>query len=355
MDPSNNNHREIDQYLICTTNLCTDARRNDGKIMNFALFLLTSFLGGLSSFGWNTTGITIMNSSQLSHGSDLFFDSDDTLYIVDEYSNYIVWKLPKNAVTATVIAGISQLSGGNSSQLNYPQGVYFDSNQNLYVTDYYNYRVQKYTNGSTLGVTIAGISDSNGTALNQFGGLRYFTFDSTETYMYVTDCDNHRIMRYLTNSTTGSNGTVVAGGNGSGTATTQLNYPWGIHYLPSVSNYLYITNCYGHTVMQWIPGASSGIFIVGTPGVLGNNATLLNGPMGIKIDAYLNMYVVDNGNNRVQMFCQNSQTGITIAGNGTAGSSATEFNGPRGIAFDSLMNMYISDQGNMRIQKFLKL
>jgi nicotinamide mononucleotide (NMN) deamidase PncC len=254
-----------------------------------------------------------------------------------------------------VIAGIPQLSGGNSTLLNYPQGVYIDANKNLYVTDYYNYRVQKYMNGSTTGVTIAGISGSAGVASNQFAGLRYFTFDSTETYMYVTDCDNHRIMRYLTNSTTGSNGTVVAGGNGSGTATTQLNYPWGIHYLPLVSNYLYITNCYGHTVMQWIPGASSGVFIVGTPGVAGSNATLLNGPMGIKIDAYLNMYVVDNGNNRVQMFCQNSQTGITIAGNGVAGSGATQLNAPRGIAFDSAMNMYIGDPGNSRIQKFVKL
>ncbi|CAF1021950.1 unnamed protein product [Adineta steineri] len=77
--------------------------------------------------------------------------------------------------------------------------------------------------------------------------------------------------------------------------------------------------------------------------------------MGIKIDSFMNIYVVDNGNNRIQLFCANSNTGITIAGDGTANSGATQFNNPRGIAFDSAMNMYVGDQGNNRVQKFTKL
>jgi tripartite motif-containing protein 71 len=309
----------------------------------------------LSSYGWNTIGIIVLSSEQITHPSDLFFDSNDTLYIVDEYANSVVWKLVQNATSPTVIAGKAGSLGSDSAQLDYPQGVYVDSKQNLYVSDYFNYRVQKYVGGSPIGSTIAGISASAGTALNQFGGLRYFWLDPTETYMYVTDCDNHRIMAYPTNSTTGSDGNVVAGGNGSGTASTQLNYPWGIHYRPSISNYLYITNNYGHSVMQWIPGDLSGTFIAGTPGISGSSATLLNSAMGIKIDSYLNMFVVDAGNNRVQMFCYNNQTGITIAGTGTAGNDVTQFNNPRGIAFDSSMNMYISDYGNSRVIKFLKL
>jgi DNA-binding beta-propeller fold protein YncE len=92
-----------------------------------------------------------------------------------------------------------------------------------------------------------------------------------------------------------------------------------------------------------------------TPGVPGSNATLLNTPIGVRLDAYLNLYVVDNGNHRVQMFCQNSLTGITIADDGVSGSTATRLNGPRGIAFDSQINMYIGDLSNTRVQKFLKL
>ena len=118
---------------------------------------------------------------------------------------------------------------------------------------------------------------------------------------------------------------------------------------------MYITNAASHTLMKWIPGASSGIVVAGTGNVSGSSSTLLNTPRGVKIDAYQNVYVVDSNNHRVQLFCANSRTGTTIAGTSTASNSATQLSGPRGIAFDSSMNMYISDSGNNRIQKFLKL
>lgn len=278
-----------------------------------------------------------------------------TLYAADENANFVIWKLLKNAVNATVIAGTDQSSGSSSTQLQNPNDVYIDRNGSLYVTDCYNSRIQKFINGSNVGVTIAGVTGSIGPSVNQLDNPRYLTFDSTDTYMYVADSNNNRIMRYLTNSTSGTNGILVAGGTGANDINTSLNYPWGIHYLPSVSNDLFIANYDGHSVMRWTPGASSGVFVAGTPGVSGSNSTLLNNPRSIKINNYLNTYVVDSGNNRVQMFCAGSQTGITVVGTGVAGSSAMQLDGPRGIAFNSTMNMYIGDTNNQRVQKFLKL
>ena len=313
-------------------------------------------LSGVSgNLRWNTTGITVLSAPTLSFTSGLFFDSYDTLYIVDETGNHVVWKLFQGSSTPIRVAGLFQIPGSNASELYNPQDAYLDSNQNVYVVDCNNHRVQKFLSGSLNGVTITGTTASSGSALNQLSNPRYFTFDSTETYFYLADTGNHRIMRYATNSISGVNGTVVAGGNGAGNTNNQLISPWGIYYPSTVSNFLYITNSGGHTVMQWAPGASSGTVIAGSPGLAGSNASMLNIPMGIKMDRYLNMYVVDSGNNRVQMFCQNNQTGITIAGDGTQGSSATQFRGPRGIAFDSQMNLYIGDLYNSRVQKFLKL
>ena len=285
----------------------------------------------------------------------MFFDPSDTLYIADESGNHVVWKLPQGSSTPIHVAGLYQSGGQNASQLHNPQVAYVDSNQNVYVVDCLNYRVQKYINGSPNGVTIAGITASSGSALNQLFNPRYFTFDSTETYFYLADSGNSRIMRFATNSTSGTNGTLVAGGTGGGNANNQLNTPWGIYYPSAVSNFLYITNMGGHTVMKWAPGATSGTVIAGSPGVAGSNATLLNNPIGITLDTYLNMYVVDNANNRVQMFCQNNLTAITIAGDGSLGNNATQLHGPRGIAFDSQMNLYIGDLYNTRVQKFMKL
>ncbi|CAF1443532.1 unnamed protein product [Adineta steineri] len=308
----------------------------------------------INNYRWNTTGITVLDISFLYYPTDMYFDPNDTLYIVDEL-NQIIYKLLKNASIPTRIAGLLLSAGSNASQFSTPQGVYVDSKGSLYVTDYYNSRVQKFVNGSTLGITMAGINSSAGAALNQFNGLRYFAVDVTETYMYFTDYNNNRIMSYQMNSTTGTNGQIVAGGAGAGNTNTQLNSPWGISYLPTISNYLYITNNNGHSVMRWIPGASSGQFIAGTPGTSGSNAASLNTPAGIRVDRFLNMFIVDYGNHRVQMFCYNNTTATTIAGTGTAGNSATQLNAPKGIAFDSSMNLYISDTGNRRIQKFVKL
>ena len=312
------------------------------------------FPGTLNSYRWNTTAITVLNASQLTSTSGIYLDSKDDLYIADEQANHVVWRLANNTSTAVRIAGLLLSSGPNSSQLRNPQDVYFDSSGNLYVSDLNNFRIQKYINGSMLGVTIAGTGFS-GSTLSQLNSGRYFSFDTTETYVFVADSDNHRIMRFTTSSTNGTNGTVVAGGNGAGLGNTQLYSPWGIHYVPTVSNYMYISNNVIHTVVKWIPGASSGVLVAGSPNISGSSSTLLDGPMGVKIDAYENLYVVDRNNHRIQMFCENNATGITIAGTGTGGNSATQLSSLRGMAFDSSMNLYVSDFGNRRIQKFLKL
>ena len=152
--------------------------------------------------------------------------------------------------------------------------------------------------------------------------------------MYIADGANNRIMRYPLSSTSGSNGVIVAGGNGAGNANNQLNHPWGIYFNSAISNDLYITNYNGHSIMKWTPGAPSGTFIAGVPGSPGSGFTQLNVPEGIRVDSYLNVYVADLANHRIQMFCQNSSVGITIAGTGTGGSSATQLNTPRGITFD---------------------
>ena len=107
--------------------------------------------------------------------------------------------------------------------------------------------------------------------------------------------------------------------------------------------------------MRWNANASFGTYIAGTPGTSGSNSTLLNAPTGLKVDSYMNVFVGDSNNHRVQMFCFNNQTGTTIVGTGTAGSSATQLNQPLGIAFDSAMNLYVSDSTNRRVQKFVRL
>ena len=93
----------------------------------------------------------------------------------------------------------------------------------------------------------------------------------------------------------------------------------------------------------------------GIPGRPGNTPAQLQSPQGITLDTYGNLYIVDSGNHRIQMFCPYAVYGITIAGTGQMGNSSNRLYYPRNIAFDSDMNLYVTDTYNYRVQKFERI
>ena len=147
---------------------------------------------------------------------------------------------------------------------------------------------------------------------------------------------------------------LVAGGNGPGSLSTQLYYPTGLAFDAS-SNSLYILNQYGHTVVRWILGASTWTAVAGSPGAAGYTAFLLANPIGFTFDYMGNLYVVDNGNHRIQLFLSGTVNGTTIAGvTGVGGNAPHLLNSPYDVALDSDLNLYVADFNNHRIQKFLR-
>ncbi|CAF1299245.1 unnamed protein product [Adineta steineri] len=61
------------------------------------------------------------------------------------------------------------------------------------------------------------------------------------------------------------------------------------------------------------------------------------------------MYVVDNGNNRVQRFAPGSTSGTTVAGTTASTNALTDLKQPTAIDIDSNSNLYILDMGNTRL------
>ena len=100
---------------------------------------------------------------------------------------------------------------------------------------------------------------------------------------------------------------------------------------------------------------TSGYLCVSKWGKPGRGASLLHGgefmaPIyGLTIDQQGSLFVVDNGNNRVQKFDNNGNF-IILWGN--FGSANANFHNPTGIACDANGDVYVVDTNNHRVQKF---
>ena len=70
---------------------------------------------------------------------------------------------------------------------------------------------------------------------------------------------------------------------------------------------------------------------------------------GMGIDSLDNIYVVDNGNDRIQKF---DGEGTLLAKWGQQGTGNGRFEDPYGLAVDASDNIYVGDRGNSRIQQF---
>lgn len=73
-------------------------------------------------------------------------------------------------------------------------------------------------------------------------------------------------------------------------------------------------------------------------------------PSAIALDpASGNLFVVDSGNHRIQKFDPNGKLLMTL---GRLGSGTGDFNKPGDVAIDRKGNIFVADTGNNRIQKF---
>lgn len=254
--------------------------------------------GNLSGSIIAGTGISGNNITQLALPAEIAVDTALNLYINDNV-NYRVMLWRNNSTFGVIKAG-SGVAGSTLDKINTSTGLALDSQGNIYVGDHGNHRVMKWTVNATSGTIIAGVTSlpgNNSTLLNQPYGLY---LDENNSYLYVADTANHRIQRFHLNVS--AMGETVAGGNGAGSGSNQLNLPYALCVSKKTGD-IYIADAGNHRIQRWTLGATSAITIAGITGVTGTNATLLNIPIYVLLNANETfLYVSDSFNHRVQRF-----------------------------------------------------
>ncbi|CAF4314421.1 unnamed protein product, partial [Adineta steineri] len=169
----------------------------------------------------------------------------------------------------------------------------------IYVVSYGDNAVYKFVGGNGSPVVAAG-GNGNGNASNQLAGPNGVYYDYLYIHaLYVADAGNHRVMKFPSDSTSATYGTVVAGGNGAGSGANQLNNPRSI--LVDSQGTLYISDGDNNRIQRWLQNANSGTTIVGGTRS-GTASNQLHFPDQILFDKYNNLLVVDRNNNRIQRF-----------------------------------------------------
>ncbi len=191
----------------------------------------------------------------------------------------------------------------------------------------------------------------------------YGVYVDIQGNIYISDYSNNRVRMVNTTgiiSTVAGNGVAGYSGDGGAATAAEVNYVRGVTV--DISGNIYISDFFNHRIrMVNTSGIISTYAGNGTGGYNGDNIAATNAelfnPQGVALDASGNLYISDEGNERIRMV---NTSGIitTIAGNGVAGYSgdggqatAAEVYDPNGVAVDAAGNIYLDDEVNNCIRK----
>ena len=269
---------------------------------------------------WNPNATTISNVTQFTiNPTRIFVSRNNTFYIAVDDDVSILSGIEGN-INLSIVG-----TGGYS---------FFVSDDNY---------MYAYEGGGKKLITRWTMQAINGqTVKSNIDTCRGLFIDANNT-LYCSS-GTHEVVTIPLNSS-GSVPVRVAGNGTSGSASNQLNNPYGI-FVDLCFN-LYIADYGGNRVQRVSSGQTNATTMAG-PGVSGTFDLIT--PTDVVLDGNGYLFIVDHGKNRI---VGSGPSGFRcVAGCTTAGNAPDQLNGPQGMSFDNHGNIWVADTGNHRIQKF---
>jgi hypothetical protein len=189
----------------------------------------------------------------------------------------------------------------NVTHLYWPTGILVDSLGNIYISSSGCNWVTKWNANATNATLVVGsLSGGSGNDSQHLYKPYGLFLDENNSLLYVADAQNNRVQKFTLGNLTG---VTVAGGNGQGTASNQLNFPSTIHVSQQDNSY-YICDYHNNRIQKWAMNATHGVTIAGSStGVAGNTLYLLNGPYDVWVHPNETYILISDSNNcRVQKY-----------------------------------------------------
>ena len=291
---------------------------------------------------WILNGVTVAGGhgkgnrlNQLRFPCGMHVDNDQTVYVADA-GNHRIMKWKQGAVNGKLATEPTK-ERYEIQQLNWPIDVIVDNERNhLIISDHDNRRIVRWSrrNSTHTQAIISNISCSR------------LTMDD-HGYLYVSNKEKDEVRRWKVGDN--NNGILVAGGNGKGNRLDQLDWPTFIFVDKDHS--VYVSDRNNHRVIKWLEGAKEGIIVAGGRGD-GSMISQLSGPRGVVVDDFGTVYVADYDNHRIMRWYRGAKEGEIVVGERGKGEQTDQLNHPQGLAFDRQGNLYVVDQDNDRVQRY---
>jgi DNA-binding beta-propeller fold protein YncE len=261
-------------------------------------------------------------------GNPVILTCDDVMNKVSEYTP-----------SGTLIRAIQPPVGNLPGQLNAPRDADTDSAGNIYVADYANDRVAKF---SPTGGWITSWG-THGTANGQFKRPYGVAIDAANR-VYVADSDNERIQKFT------ATGGFLSHYGSAGTGTGQFQQLRRVAVGSGSTPLVYGADLWGNHIDRFLQGGGFDKRYGGTHAALGG----FNEPSGLAVDS--STFVADSVNQRIERFT--SSTGsfdLAWGARGWGAKDVSGFNWPRDIAINATSGtVWVADTKNNRVTQFTR-